>query len=127
MTRAGSASPPESGIITTLRNAADFERVFRSGERVRRGPLVVVRAPGLEDRARYGLVVGRRVGNAVERNRVKRRLRHAIASSCQPDGTDIVVIASRGALNASFDDLVRWLGAGSQRRQTIRTQETTGG
>lgn len=110
MTKAANASRPESVVITSLRKRSDFDRVFREGRRRRAGALVVVEAPGDQGLIRLGLVVGRRVGTAVDRNRVKRRLRHALAESCRPGGTDLVVIASPGVSRASYADLRQWLG-----------------
>ena len=87
----------------------------------------MVTAPGLPDTVRLGLVVGRRVGNAVERNRMKRRLRHAFADSTQRAGSDVVVIASREALGVPYADLVRWLDSASGRRGEEGAQEESVG
>jgi ribonuclease P protein component len=59
------------------------------------------------DAARVGITVGRRVGNAVVRNRVKRRLREAIRSSFAKihPGTDLVLIARPSAARAHYTDL----------------------
>ena len=52
---------------------------------------------------RVGLVVSKAVGNAVTRNRVKRRLRHLARAELgrTPSGTDVVVRALPGAATAS--------------------------
>lgn len=54
---------------------------------------------GEGDSARLGLSVGKRVGNAVERNRVKRVLREEFSHIADdlPPGVDFVVIARPGA------------------------------
>lgn len=61
-----------------------------------------------DDAPRVGFTASRKVGNAVERNRVRRRLKACVAALA-PDmlrpGLDIVVIARRGALERHFADL----------------------
>jgi ribonuclease P protein component len=83
-----------------LSRSADFDRVFRTG-RSHAGPdLVLYVFPrGDETPSRLGLSVSRKIGGAVERNRVKRLLREAFAleSARLPAGTDAVVVARPGA------------------------------
>src|SRR5262245_374482 len=83
-----------------LRDARDFSRVNRAGQRRASAHFVAVVAPARDDApAKLGLAVSRRVGNAVARNRVKRRVREWFRRSraALPAGTDWVVIARQGA------------------------------
>jgi ribonuclease P protein component len=109
VTRVVNASPPERVEVSPLRHRSDFDRVFATGRRHKAGAVVVIVAPGLPNTLRLGLVVGRKVGNAVARNRVKRRIREALRRVGPPVGIDVVVIGSREAVDAPFDRLVQWL------------------
>lgn len=68
--------------------------------------------------ARIGLTVTKKTGNAVERNRIRRRLREALrrteALSSEPD-TDYVVVACREALSLPFTRLIDDLGSAVRR------------
>jgi len=86
-----------------MRNSDDFRAVTRSGVRVGR-PTLVVHAGRVADRdlVRIGFVVSKQVGNAVTRNRVKRRLRHLATAQLAgtPAGVDLVVRALPRAATA---------------------------
>jgi ribonuclease P protein component len=81
-----------------LSRSAEFERVYRQG-RSKGNRFLVLYAFPREDRdeegPRLGLSVGRRVGGAVDRTRVKRALREAFWEEARrlPEGSDYVVVA----------------------------------
>lgn len=70
-----------------------------------------------EGKARVGFTVTRRIGNAVIRNRVKRRLRAAVFNSYKDflPSYDYVVVARHGALLESFEELEKNLRYGVYR------------
>lgn len=55
--------------------------------------------------SRFGFIASATLGNAVARNRLKRRLREAVRSLAVVPGWDIVVNSRRGAPEASYDQL----------------------
>ncbi|MAE94756.1 MAG: ribonuclease P protein component [Deltaproteobacteria bacterium] len=91
-----------------LRSSKDFRRVNRTGRRSSGRHFVIVSAKGREPGlTRLGLAVSRRVGNAVQRNRVKRRVRSWFRRERGnvPEGLDLVVIARRGAADRSGSEV----------------------
>ena len=90
-----------------LTDSPEFERVYRQGTAYR-GRLFSVHAfPNEVGIPRLGLSVSRKVGNAVTRNAVRRRLRevfHSCFSGMSQD-LDIVVSAKPAAAGATFEEL----------------------
>ena len=88
-----------------LRKSADFQALRRDG-RGRANSLAVLRTrPNGMHITRIGFSVGRRVGNAVVRNRVKRRLRELFRLTQLQDCWDMVLIARPAAAGASYPQL----------------------
>jgi ribonuclease P protein component len=102
-------SPPESRSFRSLRGRSSFSLVYREGRRRRFGKIVVFIAEGRPGLPEVGFVAGKRVGNAVERNRAKRRLREAAARIRLPRGSAWIVVALPGVNDESFDRLVGWI------------------
>lgn len=108
-----------------LRRREDFATAVRQGRRAGRRHLVVHLSGGADPHAdgvsappaRAGFVVSRAVGNAVVRNRVRRRLRHLMRDRLPklPAGSLVVVRALAGADGAAYGQLARELDAALER------------
>ncbi|MBM4409795.1 MAG: ribonuclease P protein component [Chloroflexi bacterium] len=114
------ATPPDR-----LRRRSEFALVMREGRRARHSLLhLVVRHTGAPG-TRIGFSVGKRVGGAVVRNQVKRRLRMIVRGFAWRDGLDIVILAQPPAAIASFEALSGALARTSDQARILES-ETSG-
>jgi ribonuclease P protein component len=97
------------GPARRLRRHPEFARAQRSGRRVgtQHFTLLVAAQPPPPRPARLGVVVGRKVGTAVRRNRVKRLCRECFRNwpDLLPQGVDLVVVARPGAHELALDEV----------------------
>ena len=93
----------------TLKQNYEFRRVYNKGKSGVSAFLVVYARPNRGGRNRLGVTVSTKLGKAVVRNRVRRRLREIYRLS-QPElkqGYDVVLVARSRAVAASYSDLSR--------------------
>ncbi len=89
---------------------ADFERVYKQGKRHFAGHMTVfylLRAEG--SGLRVGFTVSRALGGAVQRNRMKRRLREAVrrGNPAMSAPVDVVINPKKSLLKAEFSELLQ--------------------
>jgi len=112
----GSSSPAPSKRRWTksrrLLKHADFQRVYQNGRRQFTGNMTVFFLrrppdPAMADGPRVGLTVGKVLGGAVERNRIKRRMREAVRLSPPGEGpVDVVFNPRKSVLTLPFAELL---------------------
>lgn len=93
-----------------LTSNVQFQLVYDNGRSWAGRELIIKALPNGLDITRYGLAVGRRVGNAVVRNRIKRRLREIVRQAPLPAGWDIILIARTPAAQADYNSLKKSVG-----------------
>ena len=94
-----------------LRYNSDFQRVRQHG-RFYASPLMVLAFLRNElDHSRFGFVVSKRLGKAVQRNKIKRRIREAVRLRLPwiKSGFDVVFIARQPMRQASYQQIEQTL------------------
>jgi ribonuclease P protein component len=100
-------SPPCG--ITSLRRQKDFDAVFASGQRFQNSWLTILVLARPETGVRVGFCIGKRLGGAVVRNRLRRRLREAWRKVCagreSTEGWDVVCLPRSRMLQADYSSI----------------------
>lgn len=110
----------------------DFQRVYKKGRRHFSGLLTAFYLDAEEESAgpqkclRVGVTVGRALGGAVERNRIKRRVREAVRRHLSelPFALDLVLNPKKNVLQAEFSEIEREV---ARAFQVIRKQMESAG
>ena len=100
-------------MIRVLTNRADFLAANR-GLRVARPGFVLLVRPNEGEGKRYGITVTKKIGNAVVRNRMKRRFRELLRAALPEQGLpdhDHVLIGREGGVERDFEKLREELSA----------------
>ena len=112
-----------------LLRRSDFVRVQQQGRRVHTAHFVVLLLPGRAAGVRIGVTVGKRVGGAVQRNRVKRLVREVFRRNklLFPRDCDVVLVARTGADRLDYasvlGELVRAQAALERVQKQLRAEE----
>lgn len=91
----------------TLKQNHEFRRAYHKGKSHATKILVLYCRKNRMKQNRYGITVGVKLGNAVRRNRVKRKIREAyrLHEDKLPIGYDFVLVARVRAVHASFSEI----------------------
>ena len=110
--RSGEQPAPQTGTgfprAARLLKHSDFERVYKQGRRHFSPHMTVFYLPQMDGGARVGFTVGRLLGGAVDRNRIKRRLREAVRlrRSALKIAADVVINPKKSVLTVEFPVLL---------------------
>lgn len=96
-------------ILTTIKSKRDFRACYRKGRSRGTSQLVLYCRRGVGTRTRFGFVVGKKVGGAVQRNRVRRVIREAcrLNKHLFLPGCDYVFVARPECLTLGLAEVQR--------------------
>ena len=92
-----------------MRGRERFAELFAKGRRAAAGNVAARALANPDGATRVAAVAGKALGNAVKRNRLRRRIRAAyrMQKDALPKGCDIALLARPGLLEASWRDVMR--------------------
>ena len=93
----------------TVKQNGDFRRIYRRGRSAVAGGVVVYCLKNRQGMSRLGVTVSTKLGHAVVRNRVRRRIREIfrLSQGKMKQGYDIIVVARTRAAHADYWELKR--------------------
>ncbi|MFW2390451.1 MAG: ribonuclease P protein component [Polyangiales bacterium] len=102
-----------------LKKRYEFKQTQLSGRRIHTPHFLIVVHPNALQNSRLGITVTKKVGNAVQRNRIKRVVREVFRRnrSLFPPSQDLVFIAKRGAVDIDYGSLLAELQRAAKRLQ----------
>jgi ribonuclease P protein component len=121
--------PAQIVAVKGLKRRTDFRAVATGSRAPGKAFVLQARRRAEDGPVRVGFTVSRQVGNAVERNRVRRRLREIVrhtAAARLYGGHDYVLIGRRAALKATFGEMMREFDAALSRIHASERGETGG-
>ena len=91
--------------INILKKNMDFERIIKNNTPFRYKDYVIYLERDTNDIYKFGLSVGKKIGNAVTRNKYKRRLKNIIDEKNYQNNFNCIIIVGKGILSRSFDEM----------------------
>lgn len=90
-----------------VKREKDFKAIFKDGTSFANRKFVVYQLENQQNHFRVGLSVGKKLGNAVTRNQIKRRIRHILQSvkGSLVEHVDFVVIARKGVETLEYAEM----------------------
>lgn len=91
--------------INILKKNLDFDRIIKNNKPFRYKDYVIYLERDTNEVYKFGLSVGKKIGNAVTRNKYKRRLKNIIDEKNYQNNFNCIIIVGKGILSRSFDEM----------------------
>ena len=90
--------------INILKNSRDFDRIIKNNKPYKFKDYIIYLESNTNDLYKFGLSVGKKIGNAVNRNKVKRQLKAIIDKKDYQNNFNCIIIVGRGINERTFKE-----------------------
>ena len=90
--------------INILKNSRDFDRIIKGNKPYKYKDYIIYIERNTNDLHKFGLSVGKKIGNAVNRNKVKRQLKSIIDKKDYQNNFNCIIIVGRGINERTYEE-----------------------
>ena len=91
--------------INIIKESKDFEKIIKNNKSFRTKYFYIYIQRKEENKYRFGISVGKKIGNAVKRNKIKRQIREIISQNDYQKNFDCIIIVRREINDADFQSI----------------------
>lgn len=91
--------------INILKESKDFDRIIKNVEPYKYKDYIIFLERNNDNPYKFGLSVGKKVGNAVKRNKIKRQIKSIIDKKDYQNNFNCIIIVGRGITNRNFSEM----------------------
>lgn len=91
--------------INILKNSRDFDRIIKNNKPYKYKDYIIYIERDTNEIYHFGLSVGKKLGNAVNRNKIKRRLKSIIGEKDYQNNFNCIIIVGKGINEKSFKEM----------------------